>query len=521
MLGGEDLLSLPLSTRNVLDVLASTSGVVYTTNAFGAQVPNFGGTAVGSVNTTRDGLTTNDGRYNSSNGAYSAIFTSPDMVEEVRVSSNNIDPALGRGAAQVQMRTRAGTNDFHGALFYSNNNSFLNSQTYFQNLQKAAKNYANRNQFGGRIGGPIIKNKMFFFVLTDDQRYMGKITQNTLVLTDLAKQGIFRYRQDHRNGAVNSTTPSIDVNGNPLNPAAIRSFNLFSDVKDPNRTGIDQSFVAKYYLANLPSPNNYQCAPVGNAPDGLNTGCFQWLQPQNGSDGATGQSPNTNRNHLTTRFDYQINTRNKVTFTMTREKNWGVTGQTGLADVPAGGFGQVYRTPYFYTVQYTSTISSSILNEFRWGKKQDTWLGTSPLDRGCCLFGAGESDRTPEAQKLYDAYPQIDKSFLYPSMPGGLAYINNFGVASPRTTYSPFTQWADVISFTKGAHSFSVGAEFDSTASKAGNTGNTQTTRPQANIGINTAFPSPIATTQPYAVGIEYERRHNGEQYSRSALGLD
>src|SRR5215475_4963718 len=323
VLADKDLLSFPLSSRNVLDVLQSTSGVVYTTNAFGAQVPNFGGTTVGSVNTTRDGLTTNDGRYNASNGAYSAIFTSPDMVEEVRVSSNNIDPSLGRGAAQVQMRTRAGTKDIHGAAFYANNNSFLNSQTYFQNLNGSAKNYGNRNQFGGRVGGPIIKNKAFFFVLTDDQRYMGKITQNTLVLTDLAKQGIFRYSTDHRNGAVTSTTPSIDANGNPLNPAAIRSFNLFSDVKDPNRTGIDQTFVAKYYLPNMPSPNNYQCSPVGNPPDGLNTGCFQWLQPQNGSDGATGQSPNTNRNHLTMRYDYTVNAKNKVTFTMTREKNWG------------------------------------------------------------------------------------------------------------------------------------------------------------------------------------------------------
>jgi hypothetical protein len=498
VLADKDLLSLPLSTRNVLDVLQSTSGVVYTTNAFGAQVPNFGGTAVGSVNTTRDGLTTNDGRYNSSNGAYSAIFTSPDMVEEVRVSSNNIDPSLGRGAAQVQMRTRAGTNDIHGAVFYSNNNSFLNSQTYFQNLQHAAKNYANRNQFGGRVGGPIIKNKMFFFVLTDDQRYLGKVTQNTLVLTDLAKQGIFRYSTDHRNGAVNSTTPSIDANGNLLNPAAVRSFNLFSDVKDPNRTGIDQTFIGKYYLPNMPSPNNYQCA----AADGLNTGCYQWLQPQNGSDGATGQSPNTNRNHLTMRYDYQINNKNHVTFTMTREKDWGVTGQTGLADLPAGGFGDVYRTPYFYTLQYTSTISSSILNEFRFGKKQDTWLGTSPLDKGCCLFGAAENARSADAQKLYDAYPKIDNSFLYPLVGGGLAYINNFGVASPRTTYSPFTQWADTISFTKGAHSFSVGGELDFTSSQAGNTGGTQTTRPEAFLGINSGFPSPIATTQPYAAGL-------------------
>jgi hypothetical protein len=502
VLADKELLSLPLSTRNVLDVLASTSGVVYTTNAFGAQVPQFGGTSVGSVNTTRDGLVTNDGRYNASNGAYSAIFTSPDMVEEVRVSSNNIDPSLGRGAAQVQMRTRAGTNEIHGAGFYSNNNSFLNSQTYFQNLQGSPKSYANRNQFGGRVGGPIIKNKMFFFVLTDDQRYMGKLTQNTVVLTDLAKQGIFRYDLTHRNGAIGASTgASVDATGKPINP--YNSFNLFSDVKDPNRTGIDQTFMAKYYLPNMPSPNNFKCAPALSIVDGLNTACYQWLQPQNGSDGATGQSPNTNRNHLTVRYDYQINNKNHVTFTMTREKNWGVTGQTGLADLPAGGFGDIYRTPDFYTVQYTATISPTILNEFRWGRKQDTWLGTSPLDKGCCLFGASEKGNA-DAQKLVSNYPQIDGGFFYPANPlgSGLAYINSFNVASPRLTYSPFTQWADTISFTKGAHSFSVGAEFDSTASRALNTGNQQTTRPQANLGIASGFASPLAINQTYSPGM-------------------
>jgi hypothetical protein len=502
VLAEKDVLTLPLATRNVLDMLQTTAGVVYTTNAFGAQVPNFGGTAAGSVNTTRDGLTTNDGRYNSSNGAYSAIFTSPDMVEEVRVSSNSIDPSLGRGAAQVQMRTRAGTNDFHGAAFYANNNSFFNSQTYFQNLQHAAKNYANRNQFGGRVGGPIIKNKMFFFVLTDDQRYMGKITTNTLVLTDLARQGIFRYSNNGlRNGAANSTTPSVDPSGNVLNPANVSSFNLFTDVKDPNRTGIDPTFIAKYYLPNLPHANNWQ---IG---DGLNYAGYQWLQPQNGADGATGQSPNTNRNHLTARYDYTINTSNKVTFTMTREKNWGVTGQTGLADVPAGLFGDVYRTPYFYTVQYTATLSPTILNEFRWGRKQDTWLGTSPLDKGCCLFGAGESARTSTAQQVYNSYPQIDGGLLYPSLAAlstgnTLAAINFFSVASPRTTVSPFTQWADTLSFTKGPHSFSVGGEVDFTSSVAGNTGGTQTTRPEAFLGINTAYQSPLTAASLFAQGI-------------------
>jgi hypothetical protein len=495
-----DVGTLPLPSRNVLDFIATTAGVVTTVNAFGAPTPQFGGMPIGAVNTTRDGITTNDGRYNSSNGAYSAIFTSPDMVEEIRVTQNNVDPTLGRGSAQVQMRTRAGTNEFHGAAFYTNNNSVMNAQTYFQNQQRAAKNFANRNQFGARLGGPIIKNKAFFFILTDDQRYLGKLTVNTPVLTAAARQGIFRYSTDHRNGAANAATPSVDANGNLLNPAAVNQFNLFSDVKDPHRTAIDPTYMASYYLPSTPLPNNYQCT----GSDGLNVGCFQWLQPQNGSDGATGQSPNTNRNHLTMRFDYQLNSKNKVSFNMTREKNWGVTGQTGLADVPAGAFGQIYRTPYFYTVQYTATLSPTVLNEFRWGRKQDVWDGTSPFDRGCCLFGASNDTRDSISTKIYNSYPQVGGSFLYPVNATGatLAVINPFGVAAPRTTVSPFTDWSDTLSFTKGAHSFSAGFDLNFASSVAGNTGGTQTTRPEAVRGINSAFPSLITTSATYAKGL-------------------
>src|SRR5439155_26547489 len=133
-----DVSSRPVGSRNVLDLITLTPGVIGVQGTFtaaGQTVPVFAGTATGNVNTTRDGMTTNDGRYNNSNGAYSGIFTSPDMVEEVRISTNSIDPALGRGSAQVQMLTRSGGNDFHGALFYTNSNSALSSKTYFQNLQ--------------------------------------------------------------------------------------------------------------------------------------------------------------------------------------------------------------------------------------------------------------------------------------------------------------------------------------------------------------------------------------------------
>jgi len=505
-----DVLSMPLLNRNVLDLVATTAGVVYTPNAFSAQpgssmVANFGGTGPDAVNTTRDGLVTNDGRYNSSNGAYSGIFTSPDMVEEVKVTANNIDPTLGRGAAQVQMRTRAGTNEFHGAGFYTNNNSVLNAQGYFANLQNAPKNYVNRNQYGARLGGPIIKNKAFFFVLTDNQRYLDKRLVTSTVLTDSARAGIFRFMNNgQRNGAANSTAPSVDAAGNPLNPAAVSSFNVFSDVKDPFRTGIDQTWVAPQYLQRMPHPNTWLNGTTGagipTAFDGLNTAGFSWLLPENGLDGSTGASPDTNRNHLTARVDYQINNKNKVNFVMTREKDWGVSQQTGEPDFPTGQFGQLQRLPYFYSGAFTSTISATMLNEFRIGKKRDSWIGSSGLDQGCCL-SASENTRTAAAQALYSSYPQVPNSFVYMSNALALGNYVQFGVAAPRVTSSPYTQIGDTLSFTKGAHSFSAGFDFDWAGSYGANSGNSQTTRPNATIGLG-VNPSLITASQPYAKGI-------------------
>src|SRR5438034_3461703 len=185
--------SLPLANRNVMDLVRNA--------AAGAVGDNFAGARMSQMNTTRDGLPTMDGRYNDWNGAYSAVFTSPDLVEEVQVIVNSIDAAAGRGSGQVKMQTRSGGNDFHGAVFYSNRNSALASQGWFQNLVGAQKTYNNRNQFGGRLGGPIKQNKAFFFVLFDEQRYVEKQNVVSTVLTGPARQGIFRYLTESATGA--------------------------------------------------------------------------------------------------------------------------------------------------------------------------------------------------------------------------------------------------------------------------------------------------------------------------------
>jgi hypothetical protein len=496
---------LPLASRNVLDLVGTTPGVVTTINAFGGAVQSFGGTPFSQVNTTRDGLVTNDGRYNNSNGAYSAVYTSPDMVEEIRITANNIDPALGRGSAQVQMRTRAGSNAFHGAVFYTNNNSALSTQTWFQNLSGAAKSYSNRNQFGARLGGPIIKNKAFFFVLIDNQRFLQKEDLVATVLTGQARAGVFRYLTQgatganggtaRRNSNAFGTTPSVDLSGNTLTadpatgaPLFLNSFNLFSDVNDPNRTRIDPTWYGTEYLSRMPQPNDWT---VG---DGLNTAGFRWRRPLDGQDGATGQSQNTNRDHFTARVDYQVHANHKLTYTMSREKDWGVTGQTGQPDYPTGAFGDVVRVPDFYTVAWTSTLSSSILNEFRFGYKRDTWQGTSPFDKGCCWNGKGQNDLVDSAAEMRASFPSIAGQFVYVAPGSGTGQYAPFGVASPRQSISPFQQWSDTLSFTKGAHSFQTGGEINFASSHQFNHGGQQTTRPFVTLGIG-AIPVPNITT--------------------------
>ena len=506
----KEVQDLPIASRNVLDLVALTPGVISVPGVFTSSMLNFAGLQTNQVNTTRDGVVTNDGRY--ANGAYSGAFTSPDLIEEVRISTNQIDPALGRGAAQVEMRTRSGGNQFHGALFWSNNNSAFNASTYFQNLQSQPISYGNRNQFGGRVGGPIIKNKLFFFFVTDDQRYRGRVEDVATVLTGPARQGIFRYLTSgsaggasRSNGNAFSTTPSVDLNGNILTssggtPLYLNSVNLLT-AGGPNFSQIDPVWFGSQYLAKyMPLPNNYT---VG---DGLNTAGFAWQQSLNGLDGATGQSPNNNRNNYSIRGDYNISDKHKINFIMTHEHDWGATSQTGIPDYPTGVYGQEVRDPRFYSGGWTWTVTPTLLNEFHFGYKRDTWEGTSPLDNGCCINGASETSISAASQALRASYPQVNGSFLYTAagslgtLGGTLGLYGGINVSAPRTTVSPFYQYNDSVSWIKGAHSFKFGFEIDRTSSASANAGGTQTTRPTLTLGAGNVTP-PITTSTFAGIG--------------------
>src|SRR5437588_1200855 len=179
---------LPALTGNVFNLVQYMPGVQKdSTGEFGYMA----GGRLGDVNATRDGVNVNDGRYE--NGAWSVVYTSPDMVEEVKVIVAPIDAETSRGSGQVSMVTRSGTNSFRGSAYWSNHNSALDANDWFNNRTNTPNSYDNRNSYGARLGGPIIKNKTFFFLLFTGQRDLKKNRATGITLTDYAKAGIFRY----------------------------------------------------------------------------------------------------------------------------------------------------------------------------------------------------------------------------------------------------------------------------------------------------------------------------------------
>src|SRR5207249_4740995 len=131
----------------------------------------------------------------------------------------------------------------------------------------------------------------------------------------------------------------------------------------------------------------------------------------------------------------------------------------------------------------------------------DVCQSISPFDKGCCWNGVKESNLVDSAKQMVASFPSIGGHFVYVTQGGtggliasgttmnsAMAYAP-FGVASPRQSISPFKQFADTLSFTKGAHSFQTGFEFEFTSSHQFNHGGQQTTRPFVTLGQgNTPF---------------------------------
>ncbi len=189
---GRQLHELPFTSRNLTELIvtqpgSATPGVPRSTSVYGLPQA--------AMNVTLDGINIQDNSNRSGDGFFNAIFPRAEAIEEMTVSSASAGAdSNAEGAYQVKMVTRSGTNEWHGGLFEQHRNEDLNSNYYFNNINSLPRDHMVFNQFGGQIGGPIKKNKLFWFAHVEIFRLPQTYSEpQGTVLVPSALNGIFTY----------------------------------------------------------------------------------------------------------------------------------------------------------------------------------------------------------------------------------------------------------------------------------------------------------------------------------------
>jgi len=142
-----------------------------------------------------DGVVGDAGRMKFGGAAAPAVMPRIENIQEMTVETDQLDlnQGFGNSAMQINFITRRGSNMLHGRVFEDFRNSALNANSWFNNAVGLPKNHLILNEFGGSLGGPIIKNKLFFFGTFAMSKQPGKTNTNVWVLTPAAQAGNFTY----------------------------------------------------------------------------------------------------------------------------------------------------------------------------------------------------------------------------------------------------------------------------------------------------------------------------------------
>ncbi len=187
----QEVESIPLSGRNVNNMLTLVPGVVPQGGTYGNAVSNqsggartnaigFGNYAIGGGFGNQSSFYIDGVASNAPAGNLNSLIPSQDAVQEFRVVTNNVAAEYGNYAGGIiNLTTKSGTNSFHGTAYEYLRNKVLNANDYFSNQAGLARVPLIQNQFGGTIGGPIRKDKTFFFFGYEYE----KLKTGTLVTT--------------------------------------------------------------------------------------------------------------------------------------------------------------------------------------------------------------------------------------------------------------------------------------------------------------------------------------------------
>src|ERR1700722_10196464 len=244
---------LPLILRDPYQLVLLTPGSTQTNTGLGGFSIN--GAREQTNNFQLDGTNNNDPGV----PAGGLVTLNPDATEEFRVITTNYLPEFGRNSGSViDIITRSGTNDIHGDVYYFGRWSALGARDFFN--QTGGQSPYVRNTFGAAVGGPVIKNKLFYFFDYEGNRFSTSTTTEALVPTAAFKTGIFSF-PDSQTGQVSNVNVSMpnsinNATGLALDPQTQKLLNFYPAGNGPSQiAGVsDQFFFAD---ADLFNASNY------------------------------------------------------------------------------------------------------------------------------------------------------------------------------------------------------------------------------------------------------------------------
>lgn len=281
VIGGTQIRELPLEARNVVGLLALQPGVVFIpqtdTDPDTAMDPRYGsvsGSRADQANVTLDGIDVNDAE--NQNAFTSVLRVTLDSVQEFRVTTSNYGADQGRSSgAQVSLVTRSGTNAFSGSGYYVNRDTRFSSNEYFlklSQLQAGEPSEApklDKHIFGGSIGGPIRRDKLFFFGNFEGLNDARESSVDRAVPSDTFRDGILIYQCASAAQCPGGTVTGL-TGTHPVQPGFYGMSPAELQRVDPLHVG--PSVAVSEQFNRYPSPN-------GSGRDGRNIMSHRWGAP--------------------------------------------------------------------------------------------------------------------------------------------------------------------------------------------------------------------------------------------------
>ena len=428
VVSGEQVRELPLNGRSFVQLTQLQPGVSAANNLDSKSKGLFGGVDFSvNGNSAQSNLFLTDGANNNDTGSNRTIllFPSIEAIAEFKTIRNSYGPEYGQAAgAVISIATRGGSNEFHGSTYYFGRNDALNAAEYFSKTRTGTKDSLRRNDYGFALGGPIIKNRLFFFYSQEWNKEIRGQSRFGRVPTAAERSGDFRAAL-----ASSGCRPALITGGRPGDLLGRFSDGVVYPVGNPRHVDPNPLTTVDQVI-----PQS-QLSPAGRALNGLfpaanrafDGGCNNWAISAN--------SP-INFREENIRIDYNLTSKNKI-FGRYTQDHWGnafpelvgnLWGDDAFPTVESS-WSQPSRQA---AVKLTTQLSSTAINDIQFAYSANRII-VSP--------GAGGDINAAINTAIPGFYPDSGKvngiNRPHPVFWGGIAPYN-YGTAADLWTQTPF-----------------------------------------------------------------------------------